>query len=72
MGFWGFFWLFFIFIPLLLAWIYTIVDIFQRPDEGALTKFLWVLLILFLPLLGMLIYFIARPSDPEIMERSVV
>ena len=72
MEFWDFFWLFFIFIPLLLAWIYTIVDIFQRPDEGGLTKFLWVLLILFLPLLGMLIYFIARPSDPEIIERSVV
>jgi len=72
MEFWDFFWLFFIFIPLLLAWIYTIVDIFQRPDEGGLTKFLWVLLILFLPLLGMLIYFIARPSDPEIIERTVV
>ena len=72
MEFWDFFWLFFIFIPLFLAWVYTLIDIFQRPDEGALTKFLWVLLILFLPLLGMLIYFIARPSDPEIMERSVV
>ena len=72
MEFWDFFWLFFIFIPLFLAWIYTLIDIFQRPDEGGLTKFLWVLLILFLPLLGMLIYFIARPSDPEIMERSVV
>ena len=72
MEFWDFFWLFLIFIPLMLAWIYTMVDIFMRPDEGGLTKFLWVLLILFLPLLGMLIYFIARPSDPEIIERAVV
>ena len=72
MEFWDFFWLFLIFIPLLLAWIYTMVDIFMRPDEGGLTKFLWVLLILFLPLLGMLIYFIARPSDPEIAERALV
>jgi hypothetical protein len=72
MEFWDFFWLFLIFIPLLLAWIYTMVDIFMRPDEGGLTKFLWVLLILFLPLLGMLIYFIARPSDPEIAERALL
>lgn len=72
MEFWDFFWLFLIFIPLMLAWIYTLVDIFMRPDEGGLTKFLWVLLILFVPLLGMLIYFIARPSDPEIAERALV
>ena len=67
MEFWDFFWLFLIFIPLMLAWIYTMVDIFMRPDEGGLTKFLWVLLILFLPLLGMLIYFIARPDDFEVV-----
>ncbi len=72
MEFWDFFILFFVFIPLFIAWVYTVVDIFQRPDESGLVKFLWVLFILFLPLLGMLIYFIARPSDPEILERSIV
>jgi len=69
---WEWFVLLFVFIPLLIAWVYTAVDIFQRPDEGGLTKFLWLLLILFLPLLGMLIYFIVRPSDVEIAERSLV
>jgi hypothetical protein len=44
-----------------------VVDIFRRPDEGALTKFLWLLLILFLPIIGMLIYFIVRPDDFEIV-----
>lgn len=63
MEFWDFFFLFFIFIPLTIAWIYSIVDVFMRPDVGALGKFGWVLLILFLPLLGMLIYFMARPDD---------
>ncbi len=72
MEFWDFFLLFFVFIPLFIAWVYTAVDIFQRPDEGALVKFFWLLFILFLPLLGMLVYFIARPSDPEILERSIV
>ena len=69
---WEWFVLFFVFIPLFIAWVYTAVDIFRRPDEGGLTKFLWLLLILFLPLLGMLIYFIVRPSDAEIVERSLV
>lgn len=69
---WEWFVLLFVFIPLFIAWIYTAVDIFQRPDEGALTKFLWLLLILFLPLLGMLIYFIARPADEDLIEDSMV
>jgi hypothetical protein len=72
MVFWNWFFLFFIFIPLMIAWVYTAVDIFRRPDEGGLAKFGWLMLILFLPILGMLIYFIARPSDVEIAERSMV
>ena len=49
MVFWNWFFLFFIFIPMMVAWIYT--------------KFLWLLLILFIPIIGMLIYFIARPDE---------
>jgi hypothetical protein len=37
-------------------------DIFSRPDIGGFAKFLWLMLILFLPIIGMLIYFIARPD----------
>lgn len=65
--FWDFFILFFIFIPLMIAWIYTVIDIFQRPDVGALGKFGWLMLVLFLPIIGMLIYFIARPDEWEIV-----
>jgi hypothetical protein len=37
--------------------IYAIVDCIQRPmDTGK--KTLWILLILFLPLLGMILYFL--------------
>lgn len=73
MDFWDFFFLLLIFIPLLIAWIYTVIDIFMRPDVGALGKFGWLILVLFLPLLGMLIYFIARPNYIEIAaEEGVV
>jgi hypothetical protein len=65
MGFWGWFFLFLIFIPLMMLWIYTLVDIFQRVDLSGWVKALWVIFVLFLPLLGMLIYFIARPILPQ-------
>ena len=51
---------------MMVAWTYTAVDIFGRPDIGGLAKFLWLLLILFLPIIGMLIYFIARPDEFEL------
>ena len=66
MAFWDFFFVVFIAIPLFIAWIYTVVDIFMRPDVSALGKFGWLMLVLFVPLLGMLIYFIARPDSFEI------
>jgi hypothetical protein len=69
---WEWFVLFFVFIPMFIAWIYTAIDIFQRPDEGAFAKFLWLLLILFLPIIGMLIYFIARPADEDFAEDAMV
>ena len=69
MEFWDFFFLFFIFIPLMIAWIYTVVDIFMRPDVIALGKFGWVIPVLFIPLIGMLIYFIARP---DVFDEEVV
>ena len=64
---WEWFVLLFVFIPLMIAWIYTAIDIFRRPDEGAFAKFLWLLLILFLPIIGMLIYFIVRPDESEVV-----
>ncbi len=66
MAFWDFFLVVFIAIPLFISWIYTVVDIFMRPDVGALGKFGWLLLVLFIPILGMLIYFIARPNFIEV------
>ena len=66
MAFWDFFFIVFVAIPLFISWIYTVVDIFMRPDVGALGKFGWLMLVLFVPLIGMLIYFIARPDNFEI------
>ena len=72
MACWDFFLIVFVAIPLFISWIYTVVDIFMRPDVSALGKFGWLVLVLFVPLLGMLIYFIARPDSFEIAAESTI
>lgn len=49
---------------LFVFWIWTlitvVIDIFRSHDIGGLRKALWFLFILFLPLLGVLVYLIVR------------
>ncbi len=42
--------------------IYTFIDNFRRSDHGGLAKAGWALFIIVLPLLGALIYILARPE----------
>lgn len=51
------FFAFFVWIWLLII-VFT--DIFRSHDIGGFAKALWVILVLFLPLLGVLVYLIAR------------
>ncbi len=62
--FWAGFFLILIFLPLTFLWVFTLVDIFMR-DMAGWAKALWVIVVLILPLLGMLIYFIVRPVTKE-------
>jgi|KBSMisStandDraft_5_1062788.scaffolds.fasta_scaffold1164266_2 hypothetical protein len=49
---------------LLLIWVLTLVDIVRRPDLKTSSKVLWALLVLIIPIIGLIIYFIARPAQP--------
>jgi len=57
------FWSMFIFF-LWIIWIWILImvfiDIFRSHDLGGFAKALWFLFVLFIPLLGVLIYLIAR------------
>ena len=53
----------FFYIPFMFLWGFTLVDIFVRRDLHAWSKVLWALVVLFIPLLGVLFYFITRPKD---------
>jgi hypothetical protein len=50
--------------PLLLIWVLTLVDLFRRQDLSTGRKVLWAIVVLILPVLGVIIYFIARPPQP--------
>jgi len=65
----GIFWtltLLFIFVMVGFVVIYTFIDNVRRADHSGLAKAGWALFIIVLPLLGALIYILARPemSDP--------
>ncbi len=63
MTFWQVFVMLMIFVPLIMLWVFTLVDLFQRPDLSGIAKALWAIAIVLLPLIGMLIYFILRDSE---------
>jgi hypothetical protein len=54
-------------IPLLLIWALTLVDILRRHDFGTSSKVLWALAAFFVPLIGAIVYWVARP--PQASDR---
>jgi Phospholipase_D-nuclease N-terminal len=62
----GVFWsmlIFFGFLVVIWVVIWCFVDDFRRSDHSGLAKAGWAVLIIFLPLIGSLIYIIARPAQ---------
>ena len=51
-------------VAIVFAIIWAFIDNFRRPDHHGWAKAGWALLILVVPLVGTLIYLIARPADP--------
>jgi hypothetical protein len=54
------------FFLFLAIWLFIVLfgDIFRRTDLSGWAKAGWTLLIFILPLIGILIYLIARPPEP--------
>jgi hypothetical protein len=67
-AFWTMLW-FFAFI----AWIWVLIaiftDIFRSHDIGGFSKAIWFLFVLFIPILGVLVYLIARGKGMQ--ERAL-
>jgi hypothetical protein len=65
MGFWDFFWLM-IYFFFLFIWIWLLIgifgDIFRNKDLSGWSKAIWVVFVIFLPLIGILTYLIVHGS----------
>jgi quinol-cytochrome oxidoreductase complex cytochrome b subunit len=59
-------WMLWIFIV-----IWAFVDNFRRTDHSGWAKALWFLFIVFVPVIGVLAYIIARPADPYVVVAEV-
>src|SRR2546427_7201083 len=51
----------FAWVGLISIWIFAMVDMFRRRDLPGWGKAVWLVVILFLPVIGTVIYFLARP-----------
>lgn len=54
---------FFIFFAWFMGLFWVFGDLFRSKDLGGVAKTLWALLLIILPILGMLVYLIARGSS---------
>ncbi len=50
-------------VPLVLLWLSALLDLFLRQHMSGIARVLWLLLIIFLPVIGAIIYFIVRSRD---------
>ena len=57
-------------ILFLILWIRAVIDVFRRSDLSGAAKAAWAIIMLLVPLIGLLMYYILRPSDAQITQRS--
>ena len=57
----------FILLPLIVVWVIGVVDIVRRPLSRQATA-AWIVVVLVLPLIGTLVYFLLRKPTPEEIE----
>lgn len=74
-GFWDVLWLIassVIFVAYLLVLFHIIVDLFRDTELGGLAKALWVIGLVFLPVLTSLVYIVARGSGMARRQQTAV
>jgi len=56
-------------ILFLILWIRAVIDVFRRGDLSGAAKAGWAIIMLIVPLIGLLVYYMLRPSDAQIAQR---
>ncbi len=58
-------------ILILAMWAIGLVDLSRRPDLERADRLRWVLLIVLLPIIGTIVYWVRRPVLPEEREKLI-
>jgi hypothetical protein len=56
---------------ILILWVTGLVDVARRPDFDRRKRAAWILIILLLPIVGTIGYFVTRPTLPEEREKII-
>jgi hypothetical protein len=51
-------------------WVRALMDVFRRGDLSVAAKAAWAIIMLIIPFIGLLLYYMIRPSDAQIAQRS--
>jgi Phospholipase_D-nuclease N-terminal len=57
-------------IIFLILWVRAVMDVFRRADLGGGAKAAWAIIMLLVPFIGLLLYYMLRPSDAQIAQRG--
>ena len=49
-------------VPVVGVFLFTLFDVFARIDNGVINKFFWAGVVLMVPLMGLLLYWLFRPK----------
>ena len=56
-------------IVVLILWVIALIDLSRRPDFDRRHRAAWALIIVLLPIIGTIAYFLARPTLPDEREK---
>jgi hypothetical protein len=60
----------FMVIGLIVMWVMAIVDMWRRKDMSRGKMAIWVVVIILLPVLGTIVYYLARPPATQVEYRG--
>lgn len=57
-------------IGVMIAWIYAIVDVVRSEFSVPTNKVVWIMVLMFMPFLGVIFYFIFGRNQREVVEEN--
>jgi hypothetical protein len=47
----------------LVLWVRAVIDVFRRTDLSGAARAAWTIIMLLIPFIGLLVYYMLRPGD---------